>query len=155
MRQHFRSILRGDNGNTAWKFILIPFDVQRAFGVSGRVPVRGKLNGHAFRGTLAEINGVHLLGVDDSLQKQARVEDYNGEIDVVLDVDPAQKDFHIPVQLRRALQADPAARRRFDELPDAHRRAFAKWVGEAKHRETKLQRAARAVELIKAGRAVS
>ncbi len=152
MKQHFRSILRGERGATAWRFITIPFDVQRAFGVSGRIPVRGTLNGFAFRGALACVNGVHVLGIDGRLQKQARLDGAAPEVDVVLDLDRPPASFHVPAQLRRALRADPEARVRWDELPFDHRRELARWVGDARHRETKEQRASRAVQLIRAGR---
>lgn len=151
MRQHFRSILRGEGGESSWKFITIPFDVQRTFGVSGRIPVRGTLNGFPFRSSLACVNGVHLLGIDGRLRRQARL-DAAPEVDVVLDVDAPPRAMHLPAQLRRALEADDFARRRFDELPLEHRREFARWVGAAKQRQTKEQRAAHAVELIKSGR---
>lgn len=153
MRQHFRALVRGESGDSAWRFITIPFDVQRVFGVSGRIPVRGTINGFPFRSSLASVHGIHLLGLDNRLQRQARIDPGDNEVDVVLDVDTTQ-ELHLPPQLRRALEADRFALRRFQELPYAHRQEFARWVGSARHRDTKSQRAAHAVALIKAGRTV-
>lgn len=54
----------------------------------------------------------------------------------------------IPVELRAALAASPAARRAFDAMPPSHRREYATWVGEAKKPETRARRAAEAVKRI-------
>jgi len=56
----------------------------------------------------------------------------------------------IPVELRKALDADPWVRDYYERLPYSHRRKYADWVAEAKRGETRARRAARALELLRA-----
>ena len=55
----------------------------------------------------------------------------------------------VPAELRAALKADPPAAEVFDRLPASRRRAYAKWVAEAKRDGTRARRAARAAELLR------
>jgi uncharacterized protein DUF1905 len=43
--------------------VLVPFPVKEVFGC-GRAPVRGTINGHAFRTTTARYGGTDYLGFD-------------------------------------------------------------------------------------------
>ncbi len=58
--------------------------------------------------------------------------------------------FPVPVELSRALAADPWVRDYFERLSDTHRKRYADWVAEAKKEQTRARRAARALELLRA-----
>ena len=54
--------------------IVIPFDVLKVFGTRARVPVRGTLNGYAFRGSLFPVgDGRHYMVVRKGLREAAGV----------------------------------------------------------------------------------
>lgn len=55
-------------------------------------------------------------------------------------------------ELRAALDADRKARATFEALSFTHRREYAEWVAEAKRDDTKLCRAAKAVENLRGGK---
>jgi uncharacterized protein YdeI (YjbR/CyaY-like superfamily) len=55
----------------------------------------------------------------------------------------------VPGDLRRALEADAAARAAFAALPPSHRRAYVEWIEEAKRPETRARRVAGAVERLR------
>jgi uncharacterized protein YdeI (YjbR/CyaY-like superfamily) len=44
------------------------------------------------------------------------------------------------------------ARAKFDGLPFTHRKEFARWVAEAKRRETRERRVAQALEMLRTGK---
>jgi uncharacterized protein YdeI (YjbR/CyaY-like superfamily) len=56
--------------------------------------------------------------------------------------------------LAAALGAHPAARRAFEALPPSHRRRYVAWIHFAKRVETRQRRAAEAVALLTAGKAL-
>jgi hypothetical protein len=57
----------------------------------------------------------------------------------------------VPGDLRRAIDADDAARAAFDELPPSHRRAYVDWVEEAKGAPERARRIAGTVERLREG----
>ncbi len=58
------------------------------------------------------------------------------------------KAVEICPALSAALQARPAVRKIFESMPPSHQREYQKWVAEAKKEETRVSRAASAVEKI-------
>jgi uncharacterized protein YdeI (YjbR/CyaY-like superfamily) len=62
----------------------------------------------------------------------------------------ASRADSVPGELLQALAADPWVRDYFERLPPSHRRKYAEWVAEAKKKETRARRAARALEMLRA-----
>ena len=58
----------------------------------------------------------------------------------------------VPPELQRALGGSNDAAERYETLSYTHRREFAEWVAQAKKQETRDRRAAKAIEMIRAGR---
>jgi uncharacterized protein YdeI (YjbR/CyaY-like superfamily) len=57
----------------------------------------------------------------------------------------------LPAELVQALSDDAEARAAFDALPPSHRREYSTWIAEAKRDDTRERRAAKAVEMLRAG----
>jgi uncharacterized protein YdeI (YjbR/CyaY-like superfamily) len=64
----------------------------------------------------------------------------------------AKPPVEVPEELRRALDASPAATAAFDGFSESCRREYAQWVSEAKRQETRDKRVAQAVEWIAQGK---
>lgn len=58
----------------------------------------------------------------------------------------------VPVALRIALDANPAAKAAFEAFAPSHRREYADWIAEAKREETRARRVAQAIEWLAEGR---
>ena len=52
--------------------VVVPFDVQEAFGTK-RPPVRAKVNGYAFRTTIAPMGGRSFLGLNREVREGAGI----------------------------------------------------------------------------------
>jgi len=65
-----------------------------------------------------------------------------------LDDDPRELD--LPAELAAVLAADPAAAAAFEALSFSHRREYALWVAEAKRDATRINRAAKSAERLRA-----
>jgi hypothetical protein len=123
----------------AW--VEIPFDVKEAFG-SGRPKVKAIIDGHVYRGSLASMDGRHVLG----LRKDVRAAIGKGVGDRVhVTVEP-------DTEPRESLGASPEAGALFDAMSYTHRKEYARWVGEAKKEETRDRRAGEAVEMLLEGK---
>jgi hypothetical protein len=136
----------GDNGG---HWVEFPFDARELFG-GLRALVAGTVNGTPFRTRLMVYGGVTYVGFPRGVRDAAGVE-VGDLLDIELDRDDAPREVAVPAVLATALDGAPAARAAFDALPFSHRREYATWVDGAKREETRLRRAARAVEMLTAG----
>ena len=76
------------------------------------------------------------------------------KVRVSLERDTEPRTVAVPAELQAALAADPQARAALERLSYSHRREYAGWVAEAKKEETRARRAAKAMELLRAGRSL-
>jgi hypothetical protein len=132
--------------------IVIPFDVPKTFGTRARVPVRGKINGYAFRGSLFPVgDGTHYMVVRRELREAAGVR--SGQtIAVTLERDDEPRTVPPPADLARALKRDKHARAAWDKLSYTHRREYAELSEGAKRPETRQRRVEKTISQLLAGK---
>jgi Bacteriocin-protection, YdeI or OmpD-Associated/Domain of unknown function (DUF1905) len=145
--ERFSAVLGGDEGERPT--VELPFDAKERYG-KARAPVRGRVNGVGFRTTVAVYSGVSLIGFNKGLRDRAGIE-IGDEVTVELERDDEPREVELLPVLEQALAGDPAAAAAFDALSYTHRREYAEWIAQAKKEETRERRAARAVEMLKAG----
>jgi hypothetical protein len=149
--QRFRVLLETAEGSAATG-IRLPFDAQKVFGTRARVPVRGTINGHPFRGSIfPDGDGTHYMVVRKQLREAAGVR--GGEIiSIVMERDDEPRTVTPPPQLARALKADKRAQAAWDKLSYTRQREYAESIEAAKRPETRLRRIESAVEQLAAGK---
>ena len=143
----FSAVLGGDDGERPT--VELPFDAKERYG-KARAPVRGRVNGVEFRTTVAVYSGVSLIGFNKALREQAGIE-LGDEVTVELENDDEPREVDVPPVLGEALAGDPAAAAVFEALSYTHRREYAEWIAQAKREGTRERRAAKALEMLKAG----
>jgi Bacteriocin-protection, YdeI or OmpD-Associated/Domain of unknown function (DUF1905) len=131
------------------RWIVVPVDAKALWG-EARPPVAGTLNGVPFRGRLAVYGGETVLGFTNAFRAEVGVT-VGDVVEVELDRDEAPREVEVPPELQAALDGDAEARAAYDKLSFTHRREYAQWVAEAKREETRERRAARALEMLRAG----
>ncbi|HZZ17736.1 MAG TPA: YdeI/OmpD-associated family protein [Opitutaceae bacterium] len=148
MKQTFKAKLIGKGPTGSWTFLPIPFSVEERFGSKAQVRVKGTINGFAFQNSLMpEGDGTHLMMVSKILKDGAGCA--NGDtVSVVMDVDASDRKVTVPLELRAALKAKPAAKAFFEELSYSRQREYADWISGAKRPETKAARVGKSVELL-------
>jgi bifunctional DNA-binding transcriptional regulator/antitoxin component of YhaV-PrlF toxin-antitoxin module len=144
----FSAVLGGEEGERPT--VVLPFDAKQRYD-KARAPVRGTVNGAAFRITVAVYSGVHLIGFNKEVRERAGIE-IGDEVTVELERDEEPREVNVPPELEQALAANSGARAAFEGLSHTHRREYAEWIGEGKRAETRERRAARALEMLEAGR---
>jgi uncharacterized protein YdeI (YjbR/CyaY-like superfamily) len=128
--------------------IRIPFDVSKVWGTRGRVPVKGEINGFAFRGALYPTReGFHCLSVNKRLRTGAAAT-VGDTVHFRLEPDTAKRVATVPIELQRFLNEDRSLRRWFDQLPFSMRMWFFHEITNVKNPASRLRRAERAAELL-------
>jgi bifunctional DNA-binding transcriptional regulator/antitoxin component of YhaV-PrlF toxin-antitoxin module len=143
----FKAILGGAEGEAPT--VELPFDAKERFG-KARAPVRGTVNGTAFRTTVAVYGGVYMVAFDKELRERAGVA-IGDEVEVTLAPDDEPRTVELPSALADALDEDAEAKAAYEALSYTHRREYAEWIADAKREETRARRVGKAVEMLREG----
>ena len=146
MAERFEGTLKQEGSGT---LLEVPFDVRAAFG-KARALVRGTVNGHPFRTTVAVYGGRYFLGFRREIREAAGFGD-GDRLSVVLELDDEPRTVELPAELQAVLAADSDARAAFDRLSYTHRREYAEWVSGAKRDETRRARMERTAAMLRDG----
>jgi bifunctional DNA-binding transcriptional regulator/antitoxin component of YhaV-PrlF toxin-antitoxin module len=136
-------------------FVVIPAEVVEALGATGRTSVVGTIDGqpmrHQFMPYVVEGVGRQVVMAVNKATREAIGKNAGDTVDFDLERDERSRsaDIVIPTELAEALAGDPAAGAAFAALAPSHRREFADRVAEAKRPETRLRRAAQAIERLR------
>ena len=142
--RRFRVLLEKHESSEACG-ITIPFDVEKTFGARARVPVRGTINGFAFRSSIFPMGGCFMMPVNRALREGAGVK--AGEtISVVMERDTEERVITPPADLASALKKDPGAWAAWDKLSYTHKKEIAQAIEAAKRPETRRHRIEKAIE---------
>jgi len=145
----FKVKLVGAEGSSATGFYA-PFDVPATFGTRARVPVRGTINGYAFRSSLMPMGGGYCIAVNQTMRQGANVK-VGDEVDVVLERDEEERTVATPAELGRELKKNKAARERWEGLAYTTRKEMALSISGAKQEETKKRRLAKVMSVLTTG----
>jgi hypothetical protein len=152
MQQKFKAKLTAIGPGGAWTILPIPFNVAEVFGTKARVPVAGTMNGFAFRNSLMpEGNGTHRMMVGKELQTGAKAQ-AGDVVSVILKRDDEERSVDLPAELTAALKKNKLAATFFVSLSPSCKAEYASWISSAKQAETRASRAAKAVEMLVAGK---
>jgi hypothetical protein len=144
----FRTALLS-NGKTATG-IEVPADVMTALGAGRKPAVRVTLNGHAYRSSVATVDGKPMIGVSADVRSAAGVS-AGQVVDVELELDTDKRVVALPPELADLLAADPVARAAYDKLSYSNQRRIVEPIDQTKSPETRQRRIDKAIETLRAG----
>jgi antitoxin component of MazEF toxin-antitoxin module len=131
------------HGKTATGMV-VPPDVLESLGAGRKPAVTVTLGGHSYRTTIGSRGGQSLIPL--SAENRASAGLAAGDtVEVDIELDDAPRVVEVPADLAAALDAEPAARRRFDALSASHQRRHVLAVEGAKAPATRQRRVAAAV----------
>lgn len=114
----------------------VPARISKALKRTGYVPVRGTLDGRPFRAGLVSLGrGRHRLFINGQMRKDADV-DTGDRVTIVVDYDPEARIVPTPPQLTAALNASPAAKKKWLALPPSGRKEALLYLNSLKRDET-------------------
>jgi hypothetical protein len=146
----FKAVMeRGGEAVNSGYFLRVPPEVSAALGAKGQLRVVATIEGADYRLSLARYGGVHWLGLRAEV-RQAIGKAPGDEVEVALRPDLEPRLVGLPPELEAELAGDASAREAFDGLSYSHRKEHADFVAEAKKPETRLRRARKAVDALRA-----
>jgi hypothetical protein len=146
MAERFRTTLHQTGANVG---IIVPDDVIARLDAGKRPLVKVTLDGrYSFVYTVGVMAGRHMIGLS-SAHRAASGFAGGDEVEVLLEVETAPREVHVPPELAAALAADPVAAAAFDRLAFSHRKEHAGAVAEAKAAETKQRRVEKTLAMLR------
>ena len=147
MKKRFRARIELVGSKLNWRIVNLPFSVKKVFGSAARVPVCGTVNGFPYRTSVFPWgDGRHMLMLNKQVQQGAGVRNQGDMVEVVMEVDTAERTVEVPALLRKTLAEDKQLRKYFDCLNYSARKEIAKWVMEPKSQEARVRRAEQMTE---------
>lgn len=119
-------------------------------GGGRRAAVRVTVGERSARLRVAVMGGRIVIGLSKATRAELGV-DLGDTVTAVVSLDESPREVEVPAELAAALEGDRTAYEMFGALAYTHRKEYAVWVGEAKRPETRVRRAAQAVEMIRSG----
>ena len=146
----FRAKIEGKEAGVV-AAITPPVDVVEYFQTRARVPIRGTINGFAFRSSLMPMGGGRMMPVNQTLCRGAGVKP--GDIvDVVMERDEAERTVEVPAVLKKELAKNKTAQANWEKLSFTSQKEIALSITGAKKEETLVRRLAKAVDILKTGK---
>ena len=146
----FKVTLDGMEGSSV-AALRAPFDVLKVFGTKARVPVRGTINGFAFRSSLMPMGGCHRMVVNKSLRDGARVK-AGDRVTVEIERDELPRVVSVPAVLKTHLAKSKLAMENWKKFSYTHQKEMARSITEAKQQETRMRRLQRVIDVLESGK---
>ena len=148
-KQTFTAVIQNAGGGGA--FVEVPFDVEKEFG-SKKPRVKVMIEGIPYRGLLTRMRTeCHILGIRKDIREQLG-KTFGDQIKVTVEPDTEERVVEIPAELKKAFGIEKEAKAFFDKLSYTHKREYVTWINEAKKPETRQNRIAKTIEMLKKGR---
>ena len=138
-------LLKSENdrsGELGWRVVDVPFDVKKAFGKGGNVPVKGTANGFAFRSSLfPRKRGLHFLLMNKAMQKAANATNLGDKVEVIVELDTEKRILKPSPLLLSILDEDKDLRKYFDAMSYSMQKYMSDFITQAKSKEVQKRRA--------------
>lgn len=141
-------IVEGRGGGA---FVTVPFNVFDVFGTRGQVRVKGTIDGHPFKSSIAPMGGgTHLLGLHKATRETIG-KSTGDSVKLVLEADTEERTVTLPEDFQKALARNRKAQETFEKFAYTHRKEYVQWIESAKKPETRERRIGDAVTRIANG----
>jgi hypothetical protein len=118
----------------------VPERITRELGQEKHIPVKGKVENIVFRSNLVPRgNGKHRLFIHSSIWRRLDV-DIGDIVSISLQHDTESREVSIPADIMSALRGNSEALSAFEAMTINGRRAFVRWISEAKLADTRANR---------------
>jgi hypothetical protein len=144
----FRAKIQAGDGGGA--YVVFPFDMEKEFGTKGKVPVQVTFDGVPDTSALFRYGyPQHLLGVAKAIREQIGKKP-GDNVEVVLWKDEEIRTLEIPPEFKKRMEQEKLLPF-FEKLSYTHRKEYCRWITDAKKEETRQNRLAKAIEMIRKG----
>lgn len=139
---------RLDNGGS---FVSFPGDVEKLFGVKGRVPVRVTFDGIPYRGSMVRMGTkCHLLLMLKEIREKLG-KDRGDSIHIAVELDDAPRVVELASDVEAAYKKAKVLNK-YRALSYSHQREYNLWIEDTKNAETRARRIEKAIGAIRTGK---
>jgi hypothetical protein len=131
----FDAIIQEGRGGGA--FVEVPFDVKAELGTA-RPKVKVTFDGVPYRGTIASMGGVSLIGILKDIRAKIG-KDIGDKVRVTVEADAAPREVEVPADVAEALKAAKLSAA-FENMSYTNRKEYINAIAEAKKPETRARR---------------
>jgi len=130
-------------------YVLIPAPILKAIFKQankgkGTIPVRGKLDGHAYIQTLVKYSGKWRLYLNTPMRKAAK-KDVGDIINVEIEYDPVERVIPVHPKFLKALKANKKAKENFEKLSPSRQKEIVRYISFLKSQEALERNIIRAI----------
>jgi bifunctional DNA-binding transcriptional regulator/antitoxin component of YhaV-PrlF toxin-antitoxin module len=130
--------------------VYFPYNVEEEFGTKGRVPVKATFDGVPYSGSLVKYGAPqHMLGILKNIREQIG-KGPGDTVEVTIEKDETERTVEVPPEFQKLLKKEKLLPV-FEKLSYTHKREYCRWITEAKRNETRANRLAKAVEMLRGG----
>lgn len=148
-KQIFTAVIQDPGGGGA--FVEVPFDVEQEFG-SKRPKVKAMIESVPYRGTLTRMGtDCHILGIRKDIREQIG-KSIGDHVSITLELDSEPRVVEVPAELKQVFKIEKEAKAVFEKLSYTHQREYVNWISNAKKEETRQNRVAKTIEILKQGK---
>lgn len=145
-RIEFTGRIESHDGGGA--FVEFPGDVEKLFGVKGRVPVRVTFDGQAYRGSMVRMGlPKHILLILKEIREKIG-KGPGDRIRVTVELDEAPRVVVLPADVEAAYKR-AGVLAGYRAMSYSHQREWALWIEDAKQAETRKRRIDKSVAELK------
>jgi len=120
-------------------FVEFPHDVEKLYGVKGRVPVNVTFDGIPYRGSMVKMGSDrHLLLILKEIRERLG-KDRGDELRVTVDLDETPRVIALAPDIESAYKK-AGVLEKYRSMSYSHQREYAHWIEEAKQPETRRRR---------------
>ncbi len=131
-------------------FIEFPYNVEREFGMCGRVKVKATFDGVTYRGSLVTMgHRCHILGLTKEIRSVIGKQP-GDMVHVAIQQDTEPRTVPIPADLQQIFAQNPLAATHFNALSYTHQKEYVCWIEDAKKAETRQRRLEKTVARLSA-----
>jgi hypothetical protein len=131
-------------------FVIFPYDVEKEFGIKGRVPIQATFEGIPYAGSLMRCGAQqHMLGILKSICEQTGKQP-GDKIKVEVWKDEEVRTVEVPAEFAALLKKEKLLPV-FEKLSYTHRKEYVRWITEAKKEETRAARLTKSIDMLRKG----
>ena len=133
-------------------FVDFPFDVEKLYGVKGRVPVKVTFDGIPYQGSMVRMGmPKHMLLILKEI-RQKMGKGKGDRIHVTVNLDDAPRTVALPADIEAAYKK-AGVLERYRSGSYTQQKEYVVWIGDTKNPETRLRRITKSIEALRATKA--
>lgn len=148
----FKAIIK-QNGEINAAFVEFPFSTEELFNKKGQVRIKATFDNKVeYRGSLAKMKSdCHILGLTQEVRRQLG-KTFGDEVLVSLIGDKEERIVEIADDILSVFNENPDAKIVFDTMSYTHKKEYIRWIEEARKPETRENRKAKMIQMIREGK---